>query len=341
MKLNVAIIGSSKSAAEHHIPAYLRIRETEIVAIADADSERAQSVAKQFGIKGVYDDYAVMLKRRRPQIVSVCTGPSEHRDPVLCALSRGAHVLCDMPMGLSAQEGQDMVDAAETAERVLVFAAPRRFESEAIAARQAIENRDLGEICLANAWARRKTIPAEDYWQIKSGNGGGALSASGQEMLDLALWLLGDHPISVSGQLFHRFPKNPDIPKTWFGSRRELDAEDLAIAIVRCQKTLVTLEVDWLCSSEECGVQIVGAKGRGCTSPFRMEFAGEGQLTNMTPTFFPESSVWNDMIRSFVEAIQGNRKPFPDLKETLRVQRVCDAIRQSSESGREVLLSGL
>jgi len=338
MKLNVAIIGSGKSAAEHHIPAYLRIPETEIVAIAGADSERARSVARQFGIKAVYDDYAVMLKRRRLHLVSVCTGASEHKDAVLSALSREAHVLCDMPMALNAEQGKAMLDAAGKADRLLVFAAPRRFEAQATAVRQAIENRDLGDICLSIAWARQKTIPGEDYWQIKSKEGGGALSVCGQEMLDLALWLVGDAPISVSGQLFHRFSKNPDIPKTWFGSRRELDAEDLAIAMIRCRNTLVSLEVDWLSSTDDAGVQIVGAKGRGCTSPFRMEFTGKGQFMDMTPTFFPETRAWDEQVRCFIDASLGHRKPFPDPQQTLRVQQLCDAIRQSSASGGEVLL---
>ncbi len=339
MKLNVAIIGSGSSAAEHHIPAYLQIPETEIVAIADTDSERAQSVGKQYGVKALYDDYAVMLKKRRPHIVSVCTPPSEHKDAVLCALSRDAHVLCDLPMALSARDGKDMLNAAEKARKLLVFGAPRRFGHEATAIRQAIENGDLGSICAGKARVRRQTIPADDYWKIKSDQGGGALAAHGQEILDLALWLTGDSPISASGQLFRRFPQNPDISKTWFGSRREFDAEDLVMAIVRCKKTLVSLEVDWLFSVDESGVQIVGDTGRCCTSPFRMEFTGGGRFMDMTPTFFPQTNVWNTLIGAFIEATQGQRRAFPDPQETLRVQQLCDAIRESSESGHEVPLS--
>lgn len=338
MKLTVAIIGSGKSAAEHHIPGYLSMPDVEILAIADADTERARAVARQFGIRGVYEDYAVMLKRRRPQLVSVCCAPSDHKNAVMNALFREAHVLCDMPMALEADEGREMLETAEHTEKTLVFAAPHRFGSQAKTIRQGVASGDLGDVHFCSAWGRKKTVPAEDFWTIKAQQGGGALSVSGQPLVDLALWLVGDEPTSASGQVFHRFGKNPDMPKTWFGSRREFDADDLAVALIRCRKSLLFLETDWLFSQEEWGLQVVGTKGRGSTTPFRMEFTGEGELVDMTPTFLPGASAWNELVRAFIDATQGHRKPFPDPLETLRAQQVCDAIRQSSLSGREILL---
>ena len=339
MTISVAIIGSGKSAREGHIPAYRRVPQARIVAIADPDLEKAVSVAKEFGIKGVYDDYAVMLKRRHPDLVSVCTAPSERKNAVLSALSQGAHILSDMPMGMTADEGKAILDAAREADRVVAFAAPRRFEPRIAAVREAIVNGDLGRVCLCRTWSRQSTIPADDFWQIKAEIGGGALSVHGHEMLDLALWLTGDEPVSVSGQLFHRFAESPDFPKSWFGSRRELDAEDLAIALVRCQESVLSLEADWLCSTDDFGIHVVGTKGQSCTSPFRMEVASKGEFADMTPTFFPETSAWYEQVQSFIDASLGHGKPFPRGEEALRVQRIADAIRQSSRDRREILLS--
>ena len=341
MKTAVAIIGSGNSALENHIPAYLGIRETQVVAIADTDVERAQSLALKFGIKGVYDDYVAMLKRRRVELVSVCTAPSERKDAVVTALSRRANVLCDMPMGMNAEQGNEMLEAAQKANRVLMFAAPRRYDPPAISIKQAIVNGDLGAVCFCRARCGLKAIPAEDFWQIKAKEGGGALAVSGQEMLDLAFWLTGDEPVSVSGQLFNRFAESPDVPKTWFGSRRELDAEDLAVALVRCKKATVFLEADWLTPVDDSGILVVGTKGRAGTSPFKMEVATRGEFLDTTPTFFPETGAWNEVVRSFLEASQGHRKAFPEAKEVLTVQRVTDAIRKSSLCGGEVCLGGM
>ncbi len=339
MKLNVAVIGSGKSAAENHIPAYQRIPDVQVVAIADTDPERANLVAQQFGIKGVYDDYGVMLRRRRPELVSICAPPSEHKDIALYALSRGVHVLCDVPTALNADQAQRMFDAAKEADRVLTFAAPRRFEAETLALKQAVTNRDLGAVCLCHAWFQQKGIAADELWKIKAKEGGGALCVCGQEMLDAALWLVDDAPVSVSGQLFHRFSGDPDIPKTWFGSRRELDAEDLVVALIRCEKSLVSLEVDWLASGDDSGIRVVGTKGRGCTSPFRIESASKGRYVDTTPTFFPETSAWEELVGCFIDASQGRRKPFPEWNDVVRVHRICAAIRKASLSGREIPLS--
>lgn len=338
MKISVGIIGSGKSARENHIPAYLKAPGAQVVAIADADTERARSVAEELRIKSVYDDYSLMLKKCRPDAVSVCTAPSEHKDAVLSALSRGAHVLCDMPMGMNAEEGKAMLDAAQEAQRVLVFAAPRRFEAQATILKEAIVNHDLGEVCFCRAWFQRKAIPGDDLWQIKTEKGGGVLSVSGHEMLDLALWLTGEEPVSVRGRLFHRFTDSPDIPKSWFGSRRELDAEDLVVALVNCPKSLLFLEMDWLSSADDSGILVIGPKGRSCTSPFRMEVASGGHFVDMTPTFFPETSAWYEQVRSFIDDSLGRGKPFPAGEEALSVQRIADAIRESSRHGREITL---
>jgi predicted dehydrogenase len=240
---------------------------------------------------------------------------------------------------MNAEEGKTMLEAARDAERTLVVAAPRRFEVQAKTIRETVENGDLGQVSFSRAWRREEAIPADDLWQIKAESGGGALSISGQEMLDLALWLTEDEPISVSGGLFHRFADNPDVRKTWFGSRRELDAEDLVIALVRCRKSMLALEVDWLASAGDSGVLVVGSKGRSRTSPFKMEVASKGEFVDMTPTFFPETSTWSEQVRAFIEAALGHDKPFPTAEETLRVQRVADAIRESSVTGREIRLS--
>lgn len=339
MKISVAIIGSGSSAREHHIPAYRSIPDAQVLAIADADREKARSVGGEFGIKNVYDDYATMLKRRQPDLVSVCVAPAERQKAVLFALSRGVHVLCDMPMGMNTDEGKALIEAAQKAGKTLVFAAPGRFEPQAASVKEAIVNGDLGQVCFCRAWCRRKAVPADDPWQIKTKQGGGALSVSGHQPLDLGLWLIDDKPVSVSGSLFHRFGESPDAPKTWFGSRRELDAEDFVAALIRCQRSVLALEVDWLCSEDDSGALIAATKGQSCTSPFRMEVASEGQFVDMTPTFLPETTAWQEQVKSFIEAALGHGKPFPSPEEAVCVQQIADAIRRSSESGREISLA--
>lgn len=45
-----------------------------------------------------YTDVEQMLTAERPDVVSVCTPPALHREPVLAALDAGAHVLCEKPI---------------------------------------------------------------------------------------------------------------------------------------------------------------------------------------------------------------------------------------------------
>jgi hypothetical protein len=56
----------------------------------------------------------------------------------------------------------------------------------------------------------------------------------------------------------------------------------------------------------------------------------------MTPTFFPETSAWQEQVKSFLIASLGHGKPCPSAEEVLRVQRVADAIRRSSTERKEI-----
>ncbi len=49
-------------AKKAHIPAYHSLENVELIAVSDTNEQRAQSCAKEFGIKKHYSDYHELLK---------------------------------------------------------------------------------------------------------------------------------------------------------------------------------------------------------------------------------------------------------------------------------------
>lgn len=86
-----------------------------ITACCDADGERAETFARDFGIGKFYTDAAIMLDSRRPHFVDIVTRPDTHRPLAELAASRGMHVLCQKPFAPTIEESEAVVATCEEA----------------------------------------------------------------------------------------------------------------------------------------------------------------------------------------------------------------------------------
>ena len=111
-KVRVGIMGS-KFAADFHCDSYSRNEKAELVAVAAIDN--LPQISSKWHIPSTYEDYNEMLKRKDIDLVSVCVPNFLHHRVVLAAAKAGKHVLCEKPLGISAAEGKEMVDACRAA----------------------------------------------------------------------------------------------------------------------------------------------------------------------------------------------------------------------------------
>jgi predicted dehydrogenase len=95
-----AIVGFGEVARHGHWPAYESSADARIVAVVDPAAAR-RTLASQI-IPGVRTYATLAEVDRALQFVDVCTPPSMHQAPVLEALDRGWHVLCEKPFVLRA-----------------------------------------------------------------------------------------------------------------------------------------------------------------------------------------------------------------------------------------------
>lgn len=117
----VAVIGLGASAFEHL--ARLKDRtDVEVAGICDDSPTLTRAMAERFDVRVANTEALPLLDEVAPEVVHVLTPPRAHRDLVLAALERGAHVLVDAPAAPSAAAWSDMRTAAVSARRMLVEA---------------------------------------------------------------------------------------------------------------------------------------------------------------------------------------------------------------------------
>src|SRR5688572_25863357 len=92
----VALVGAGY-VSTHHIRALQTLPHVRIVGIADTAFDRADALARRFGIAGVYANLADM-RAARPDVVHVLTPPSSHARLAIEALEMGCDVFVEKPM---------------------------------------------------------------------------------------------------------------------------------------------------------------------------------------------------------------------------------------------------
>ena len=123
MKLRAGVAGSG-SMGRNHARCYSLIREVELAAVYDADLERAQAVADEFGAKAV-DSLEALAEAC--DLASVAVPTIAHLEVGGELMSRGLHVLMEKPIAPSVEEAKQLVELAEERDRILQIGHIERF----------------------------------------------------------------------------------------------------------------------------------------------------------------------------------------------------------------------
>jgi predicted dehydrogenase len=114
-KLRVAIAGVGM-VTRHHLIAWSRLSEVEVVAIYNRNLEKALGRAKECGIAKAYSDLAEMLEKERPDALDIAVATEAHREFARVAAEHGVAIFCQKPMAPTLKEAEEMV--AEIGEKV-------------------------------------------------------------------------------------------------------------------------------------------------------------------------------------------------------------------------------
>ena len=117
-------MAGSGSMGRNHARCYSLIREVELAAVYDADLERAQAVADEFGAKAV-DSLEALAEAC--DLASVAVPTIAHLEVGGELMSRGLHVLMEKPIAPSVEEAKQLVELAEERDRILQIGHIERF----------------------------------------------------------------------------------------------------------------------------------------------------------------------------------------------------------------------
>ena len=180
----VAVIGhTGRGNYGHGLDVVWRqIPNVQIVAVADADDQGRSAAQKRLGAKNAYADYRDMLKKERPNIVSVADRwLNQHRDMVVACAEVGASIFLEKPMCRTLAEADEMVAACEKHHVKLAIAHQTRYSPRLARVKEMIAAGQLGDILELRGRGKEDTRV-----------GGQDLMVLGTHILDLMRFVAGD-----------------------------------------------------------------------------------------------------------------------------------------------------
>jgi len=338
--IRIGIIGGGWPG-KAHARGYQAASGYKLAAVADLIPERRKALMKEFDIAGEFSEARDLLASDEIDAISLCLPNHLHASVAVAALKAGKHVLCEMPPAMTVKEARQIEAGAVKAQKVVLYAAQRRFGGNEQAARQAIGKGYAGTVYHArSAWARTRGIPIGTGWFTdRAKSGGGALIDLGAHVLDLAWFLLGQpRPTSAFGAT-HRRLGGP-APNEAAG-----DVEESAFAMVRFEEgKSLELAASWALNQpahqngticrvygEQGAVDVYTGSGAMMLRSF--DAKGESKSTALKP---PKTIGHVAMMRHFRECIQGAGAPSLGAKEGVVLMQMLEAIYKSAESGKSV-----
>lgn len=123
--LKVGLVGTG-GISRAHIPAWIAMEETELVALCDIRPE----MMEEFPDQRHYTDFEEMLSKEDLDILDICLPTYLHVDYAVKAMEKGIHVICEKPIALKEEAVSRAYEAAERNHVNFMIAQVLRFWPE-------------------------------------------------------------------------------------------------------------------------------------------------------------------------------------------------------------------
>ena len=367
--LGYAFMGKAHTNAYKTIPTmmYPPPAIPRLVAIAGRNKDAVAEAAHRYGYERFYTDWRDMIEDPDIQLFDNGGPNNLHAEPSILAAQAGKHVLCEKPLGRTAEEARAMWDAVEKAGVKHMTAFNYRFVPAVRLIRELIDSGRLGRIYHFRAsYLQEWIMPHYDMpkiWRLdKDVAGSGALGDLGAHIIDIAHYLVGG--VKMVQGLTTTFIKERPTPE---GGMEPVDVDDAFAAIIEFENGAIgTLEATRFAAGHKNSniFEINAEKG---SIRFDMERLNELEVywvddepretrgfhtVNVTEAYHPWMSNWwphghiigwehtfVHEIAHFLDCIVHDKPVAPlgaTFEDGYRAAVVCDAILRSSQTKRAV-----
>ena len=198
-KIRWGVMGTANIGTEKVIPAMQQGEFCDMVGIASRDLMKARVVASELGFPKAYGSYENLLADPDIEAVYIPLPNHLHVPWAIKALEAGKHVLCEKPIGLSADEGRELLEAAKKYPHLKVMEAFMfRHHPQWQKARQLVVEGKVGELKTTQMFFSYTNLDPNNIRNMAD-IGGGGLMDIGCYCISIPRFIFGAEPERVVG----------------------------------------------------------------------------------------------------------------------------------------------
>ncbi|MBI4192646.1 MAG: Gfo/Idh/MocA family oxidoreductase [Betaproteobacteria bacterium] len=358
-KIRLGIIGANVRAhwaPRSHLPAIVASPEYELTAVCTTKPESAEESRRKYGARLAFHDYREMVASPEVDAVAVVVRVPSHYEPTKAVLEAGKHVYTEWPLGRTTGEAEELAALAKARGVQTAVGLQSRVNPALIYMKELIETGYVGEVmsCLVSL-VRDGALerPSNRTWQRDADLGANTLTIANGHTIDALRFVAGNFSrvasvvttqarqwwetdtrrmvdvtspdnVLVSGRLANGAVASAHIATIpWADSGYRME-------VYGREGTLVATSDE---SPQLNEVRLQGAQGsnqlRELEVPSRFVYVLEGM---------PRGAPYNvgQMYYQWARAIRTGQSSRPVFDTAVELHRFIDAIKQASDTGREV-----
>jgi predicted dehydrogenase len=348
--MKVGLIGCGR-VAHIHMRAYKAIGKVNVVAVSDADINRAKAFAEPYKIDKAFSNYMDLFELKDLDFVDVCTPTLTHQSIVCDAAKSGLNVLMEKPMARNSGECERMIEESRkhgtklcVCHNQLFFPYVKHLKS--IADSEGFDlisfrtfHRENFEFLKAHGLAQP--------WNVSPEQGG-------------ILWEVGCH------QAYLQLHFLKDVEEVYaIGVKAKYQVwDDFTVLLRTSSQRWGIMEISWIAQEPEIVYEVIGSNGRrvqaflfhgyiidrtqkpfaGAAEVVRSFFSDEKRLMTKWGKFARDQvkkpqSEHIDLISSYVESVEKNSSPPVTGEDGRNAVRLLECIEESLKERKSVKYS--
>ena len=333
-KLKIGIIGVGRLGYEHACNIANRVPGSELVAIADANFDRAKQVAEELGVTAVYNDPKALCADPNVEAVAIITNTASHVEMIKIAMDAGKHVFCEKPLA-------DTVEKCKEAEAIIaahpeltfMLGFMRRYDHSYQVAKKKMENGDIGDVILVRCYSQDPISIIEGTLEYAPRSGGQFIDMSIHDF-DLIRWLTGSEvkELWATGGCYE------------FKQYKDWDDGDNVSGLMKMENDAMAFffagraaahgsHVETEIVGTEAHIRVAGVPWKDRVMVYD-QYGARQEIVENFPQRFAEAYLL-EMV-DFIDCIQKDRKPELTVYDGTKATLVTYAITDSFHSGKPV-----
>jgi UDP-N-acetylglucosamine 3-dehydrogenase len=325
----IGLIGLG-AMGRNHLRVLGELKDAELVAVCDLDPAAVSEASRGHQVAG-YTSWMEMLAHERLEAAIVAVPTRFHLEVGLAALELGLHILIEKPIAAGVGEGQQLIDAARRAKRVLAIGHIERFNPAVQELQRRLETGEIGRVFQVHA-RRQGPFPA----RIRDV---GVVIDLATHDLDVMFQLVGSNLSRVFAETEQRI---------------HTEHEDLLNAMLKFENgALGVLQVNWLTPTKIRELSVLGERGMFVANYLTQELTFNRNADaepRVAARGTPKSVAEGEMVSypiakaeplrlelaSFLDTVRSGGRPTVDGEAGLRALQMALALVASASEGRAI-----